>query len=124
MTGVQTCALPICAWSQNLREPLSPGGDVAFHWTLRAVQPGTSRGVLWLYLEVVPKAGGEVQKVILLSRPVRIEAVTILGLPARMARWVGGVGLAGGLLYVLFAGWFSRRMSTGQQRRSGSSQPP
>jgi hypothetical protein len=87
-----------------MREPLIPGRSLRFRWPLRASTAGKSRGVVWLFIEFVPRAGGEVQKEILLSRPVVLEVKTILGMPARVGRWVGGMGLAGSAL--LLTGWY------------------
>lgn len=81
------------AYRENLREPLLPGNPVTFRWSIRANEPGIYRGVVWLRLELVPKAGGAVSEQLLLSRPIEIQAVTILGLSGSMARFLGGIGL-------------------------------
>ena len=81
------------AWREEMREPLRPGKDVTFRWSIRADESGVYRGVVWLYLDFIPKGGGEVEQAILLSRPIEVEAVTVLGLPGWAARSVSGVGL-------------------------------
>jgi hypothetical protein len=81
------------AYRENLREPLLPGKPATFRWSIRANEPGIYRGVVWLRLELVPRAGGTVSEQLLLSRPIEIQAVTILGLSGSMARLLGGIGL-------------------------------
>jgi hypothetical protein len=41
---------------------------------------------------MVPKDGGPVQRQTLLAPPVDIEAISVLGLPAGVARWGGVAG--------------------------------
>jgi hypothetical protein len=89
------------AWREPLREPLRPGRPVTFRWALRADETGESRGVVWLSLEFVPQAGGEVQKMVLLSRPITLEAITVVGLPGWLGRILGGAGLAVSALLAL-----------------------
>jgi hypothetical protein len=82
------------AWHEPVREPMRPGRPVRFRWAIRAEDAGVYRGVLWLALEFVPLTGGQVQSMIILSRPLAIEAITILGMPGWVGRVIGGVGLA------------------------------
>ncbi len=81
------------AYRENIREPLLPGQSTTFRWSIRAEEPGIYRGVVWLRLEMIPRAGGAITEQLLLSRPIEIRAVTVLGLPGSTARLLGGVGL-------------------------------
>jgi hypothetical protein len=81
------------AWREEIREPMRPGKTVTFRWSIRAQESGVYRGLVWLYLDFVPKDGGEVEQVILLSRPFQVEAVSILGMPGWAARSLGGAGM-------------------------------
>ena len=90
------------AWREALREPMRPGRPVHFRWAVRAAEASTARGVVWLSLEFVPQAGGEVENLILLSRPITLQSQAFFGQPAWMGRVAGGLGLAAGLISVLW----------------------
>ncbi len=81
------------AWRDEISQPLRPGKPVTFNWSIRGSEAGTYRGVVWLWLEFVPKEGGESERLTLLSRPIQVDVVTILGLPGWLARSLSGVGL-------------------------------
>jgi hypothetical protein len=83
----------IDSWRDELREPVRPGRPVTFTWSVRAEEAGQYRGVVWLWMEFVPKDGGPVDSMTLLSRLIEIDAVTVLGLPGWLGRLVGGTGL-------------------------------
>lgn len=70
-----------------ISEPLRPGQTLHYYWSVSPNQLGTKRGTLWLYLNLVPKAGGETERLPLISKPIEIESVSVLGLPADLARW-------------------------------------
>lgn len=75
-----------------ISEPLRPGQTLHYYWSVSPNQLGTKRGTLWLYLNLVPKAGGETERLPLISKPIEIESVSVLGLPADLARWGGRIG--------------------------------
>jgi len=75
-----------------VKQPMQPGVPVVFVWSLSPNHPGNFRGVLWLYLTLIPKAGGPQDQRALLARPVEIRAVTVLGMSAPLARWIGAIG--------------------------------
>jgi hypothetical protein len=81
-------------YRDSIREPLLPGRPATFRWSVRANDSGTYRGVVWLHLEMIPRGGGAVNEMLLLSRPIEIRAVTVLGLPGDLARVLGGFALA------------------------------
>jgi hypothetical protein len=89
------------------REALQPGRTVTFRWKIRASQPGEYPGTVWLHLELVPKNGGAVEDVLVMARKIEIRAVTVFGMPADVARWVGlaGLGVSLGLGYPFLMGW-------------------
>ncbi len=76
----------------SVKQPMQPGVPVEFVWSLSPNHPGNFRGMLWLYLNLIPKAGGAQDQRALLARPVEIKAVTVLGMAAPLARWIGAVG--------------------------------
>lgn len=75
-----------------VKQPMQPGVPVVFVWSLSPSHPGNFRGMLWLYLNLIPKAGGAQDQRALLARPVEIQAVTVLGMTAPLARWIGAIG--------------------------------
>jgi hypothetical protein len=77
----------------EMRQPMRPGRDVTFHWSVRAAEAARYRGVVWLHIELVPKSGGEVEEILLLARPIEINVVTVLGMPADLARILGILGV-------------------------------
>ena len=73
-------------------QPMLRGQPLTFYWSIRPQDIGILRGTLWIFLVMVPKDGGTVQRQPLLALPVNIEAISVLGLPANVARWGGVVG--------------------------------
>ncbi len=78
----------------EVKEPLRPGEEVVFRWTVRCKEAGNYRGTLWVALNLVPKAGGETVRQVLLAAPVDIEVRSVWGLPAQTVRILGGIGTA------------------------------
>jgi hypothetical protein len=109
---------------QEIRQPLLPGRPVNFRWNIRAHEAGGYKGVVGLRLELVPKDGGPVSETLLLARPVEIQSVTVLGLPGKFARILGGLGLFVSALlgYPWFKGWLEdrRKGKLGLRRRAES----
>jgi hypothetical protein len=81
------------AYREEIRETLRPGQETTFRWSVRANEAGYYRGVVWLHLQLVPKSGGPIEEQLLLSRPIEIEAVTVLGMAGSTARILGIAGL-------------------------------
>ena len=112
------------AWREPLRETMRPGRPVTFRWSIQGGAAGVHRGVIWLSLEFVPLTGGRVEPLILLSRPITINTVTILGLPGWVGRVFGGAGL---VLSVLFCFLWVRPVLAAYRGRSDvteNSDPP
>lgn len=76
----------------TMSELLRSGQKAQFAWSIHPNETGIYRGMLWLYLNIVPKSGGEIDRRTLLARQVEIEAVNVLGLPAKVVRWTGILG--------------------------------
>jgi hypothetical protein len=81
------------AYRDEVREPLRPGREVAFRWSIRAEEAGLYRGVVWLHLELVPLAGGPTERLLLMARTIDIETVTVFGMPGDIARILGFAGV-------------------------------
>jgi hypothetical protein len=77
-------------------QPMRPGQKIFFSWSISPNQLGQYRGTLWLYLNLVPKNGGDPDQITLLAPEVQIESVSVLGMPGPVARWSGvaGTGLS------------------------------
>jgi len=76
----------------EVSQTLRPGRAVTFYWSLSPHRVGEYRGTLWVYLDLVPKAGGEMQQQPLLARLLEIEGRSVLGMSAGITRWAGAVG--------------------------------
>ncbi len=73
-------------------QPMRPGEEIFFSWSISPDQLGQYRGTLWLYLNLVPKKGGNPDQLTLLAPEIQIESVSVLGLPGPVARWGGAAG--------------------------------
>jgi hypothetical protein len=79
----------------TMNEPMVRGERTIFYWSVSPTQAGDYRGTLWLFLNIIPKNGGQPDRRPLLARPIEIQATTVLGLPANVAE-ISGV--AGGVI--------------------------
>ena len=86
VTGLQ--ASPPDLTSQTI----TPGQTVRFFWSIRSEEEGIYRGTVWLYLRFVDKVSGEESQRAVSAQMVEIEAVKLLGIPANVVRFAGGVG--------------------------------
>ncbi|HOD04530.1 MAG TPA: hypothetical protein PKH92_05745 [Anaerolineaceae bacterium] len=84
--------------SGSLSSPLQPGTTVTFYWSLSADHPGTYRGTLWVYLNLIPRNGGPSQQQVLLGKRLDIEAQNLLGLTGGAARTTGVIGAVFGFI--------------------------
>jgi len=73
-------------------QTLSPGQSVVFFWSVRPTEVGVYRGTVWLFLRFVDKVSGAESRNAISAQTVEIEAVNLLGVPAKVARSVGMVG--------------------------------
>lgn len=76
----------------SVQEPLRRGQTLNFYWSVHPQQVGRTRGTLWLFLNIVPRKGGESERKALLSKQMELETVSVLGMPANLARWFGAIG--------------------------------
>jgi hypothetical protein len=80
-------------------QTLSPGQTVRFFWSVRPQEVGIYKGTVWLFLRFVDKVSGEESQRAVSAQTVKIEAVNLFGIPARVVRVVGGVGsVIGGVI--------------------------
>jgi hypothetical protein len=102
--------------SESIYEPLEPGQSITFYWSVRPMEAGRYRGIVWLTLLFVNKAdSADVNQKTVSAQQVQIEATTFFGLKAGAARLAGGVGsLVGGILGFPFVDdilkWLWRRI--------------
>ena len=75
-----------------VRQTMLPGQTLIYYWSISPTQPGTYRGTLWVYLDLVPKTGGEMDQRTLIAHRIDIQSNTVLGLSAVTARWFGAGG--------------------------------
>lgn len=80
----------------TISEPMAPQRDLQLFWKIHPAVTGTYRGTLWLYLNLVPKGRGTVERRALVARPIEIQVLSVLGLPALPVRWgsVVAIGLS------------------------------
>ena len=76
----------------TVQEPLRRGQVLNFYWSIQPQQIGRTRGTLWLFLNILPKRGGESERKALLAKQMELETVSVLGVSANLARWLGAIG--------------------------------
>ncbi len=72
-----------------------------FDWQIVPRVEGELEGRVWVYLRFVPTEGSADQRKPVSAQPVTIRVVSLLGMGEGTARWVGGSGIAIGLLVPL-----------------------
>jgi hypothetical protein len=75
-----------------VRQTMLPGQTLIFYWSISPNQAGSYRGTLWVYLDLIPKSGGEMDQRTLIAHRIDIQSNTVFGLPATTARWFGAGG--------------------------------
>ena len=75
-----------------VRQTMLPGQTLIFYWSISPNQAGSYRGTLWVYLDLVPKSGGEMDQRTLIAHRIDIQSDTVFGLSATTARWFGAGG--------------------------------
>jgi len=81
----------------ELSEPLRPGREVSFVWSVRPTALGVYRGTVWAHLLFIPLADDQDGELTASRRPltaqiIEIKAINFLGLGGAAARILGGVG--------------------------------
>ena len=77
----------------TVSEPLVPGQNVSFFWSVRPGEIGSAQGTTWLYLRFVPKDGGPEIRQPVSAQTIEIESVTFVGVHASAARPLGVLGV-------------------------------
>lgn len=78
--------------AETVSETMLPGQKVVFFWSIRPQQVGNYKGIVWFYLRFIPKAGGDDSRQALSAQFIEVDAVTLFGLKAGPARWLGMLG--------------------------------
>ncbi|HSQ38613.1 MAG TPA: hypothetical protein VLM78_00520 [Anaerolineales bacterium] len=76
---------------------LGEGSAATFYWEVNPREVGELRGTVWLYLRLVPKAGGEETRQPVSAQLIGIRSKSVLGRTGSQARAAGVVGLIVGL---------------------------
>jgi hypothetical protein len=77
---------------------LGEGGAATFYWEVNPREEGELRGTVWLYLRLVPQAGGEETRQPVSAQLIGIRSKSMLGRTGSQARALGVVGLLLGLV--------------------------
>jgi hypothetical protein len=89
-------------------EPLLPGRQVIYHWSVLPEQSGEHEAVVWVsMLPVLRESEGSgalavQQSQLLTAQKIQIHADDLFGLDGPMARWLGGTGSLIGLVFCLY----------------------
>ncbi len=76
----------------EIAEPLRPGRDANFRWSLSAEETGEHRLALSLRLRFLPKAGGDAVEATFWAGDYAVSARSVFGLTAPQATWIGSLG--------------------------------
>lgn len=77
---------------------LEKGGAATFYWDVNPRVEGDLRGTVWLYLRLVPKAGGEEIRQPVSAQLIEISSKSVLGRTGTEARAAGVIGSILGLV--------------------------
>jgi hypothetical protein len=78
--------------AETVSETMLPGQKVVFFWSIRPQEVGKYKGTVWFYLRFIPKDGSPDSRQALSAQLIEIDAVTLFGLKAGSARWLGMFG--------------------------------
>lgn len=79
-------------------EPMLPGQNVTFFWSVRPGEVGKSQGTVWLYLRFIPKDGGPEIRQAISAQAIEIESTTFFGLRTESALPLGMLGIFIGVI--------------------------
>lgn len=82
--------------AETVSETMLPGQKVIFFWSVRPQEVGNYKGTIWFYLRFIPKDGSPDSRQALSAQLIEIDAVTLFGLKAAPARWLGMFGMVVG----------------------------
>jgi hypothetical protein len=77
---------------------LGEGGAATFYWDVNPREEGELRGTVWLYLRLVPKAGGDETRQPVSAQLIGIRSKSVLGRTGSQARALGVIGVIVGLV--------------------------
>lgn len=77
---------------------LTEGGEVTFYWEIYPRQVGDIQGTVWLYLRLIPRAGGKEIRQPVSAQLIKIHSRSLLGWSGSKARVAGVGGLFLGLV--------------------------
>ena len=86
-----------------VRKPFLREKPLEFSWTITANRAGNYPGTIWLYLDLVPQtSSGAGIRQPLLARHIEINVSNLLNIKTSYWRWLGGAGMLGSLLLLLW----------------------
>lgn len=88
----------IPAAGQTQLQPLLPGKEITFYWSIRSTSIAVYSGVVWFSLRYEPLDGSPPVEQMISAQPVEIECVNFAGLGGTPARLMGGAGILLGVL--------------------------
>jgi hypothetical protein len=106
--------------SGEILEPLLPGRQAIFYWSVLPGQVGEIEAVAWVSLHSLPAASeetaslGSARSQLLTAQKIPIRTVALLGLSGRSARFLGGLGVVVGIIICL-EGFLSLRKCIGKK---------
>ncbi len=108
----------------QINEPLHPGQTLKFAWSVRPVQVGQYRGMVWLHLGFIPKQGGDTSRLPVSAQKIEIRAVNLLGLSGNAARWMGALGtiLGSWLSLDQLISWLTKLWQKRRKKQSSQTQ--
>ena len=98
-------------------QPLLPGRQAIFHWSVQPAQPGDREVVVWVYVRSQSPPGGDSGGQALTAQKIVIPAVGLFGLQGQVVRLLGGIGLVVGFALCLD----SYLMRKSKRKEAGSS---
>lgn len=105
-------------------QPLLPGEDVVWRWTIATEDVGRQRANIILRIRFIPKAGGETVEKEVWARTLNIDITTVFGMSGAQAQTIGWVGtLIGSVLGFPFFDrlleWaWNKLIKSGKKKRS------
>jgi hypothetical protein len=101
-----------------VRESLPEGQRVQYQWKMRVDKQGNYTGRVWLLLRYLPLDGRPASQTPIYVSEVDIRAISLGGISGPLARLLGGLGVALGVLlnYNVMMSWTNKKISEQTQR--------
>lgn len=84
-----------------IRESMPPGQGLRFKWKVIADKTGSYDGTIWLSLRFLPLDGSPPSQEPVHVQSIHMQATSLLGMSAPVARLAGGVGVVLGTAFLL-----------------------